>query len=507
MQSDQRNIGQKMVDKFNNWIRQSGMGNYLPDADEAAEIVVNLALPYTASQMGDTRGSLSWRQAKADNPLPFFADGAMYLGGYGVGAGIGALAKKLAPYAPLAKGVIQHPAQVAKGTSHLAGIGMPRNQAFIASAANPSRATAVKGLTADELIDIPGPIQAAYLRATMLHRSRNARLADPDHLMHPRDVRIDSGRATGDGTYLANNAKTSEALFAGYGINKYKPKLSVFDQIKRAQESKGYMTDDVAREMGIDFVGGTYSIRKGGTTTYGPNASTRWDDEIVQDLRRQGYEGWRDNSATVDWNIGVPGQTRLKKYKAPVTLESMTDFVGKKGEEFSAAVQRPISVVGDSLQEAFQKDEVLPPWFLDAFAKWAKNRGIVTHNYAGPRVIGKGGKAQDNPWSNLSYGEGTREFVPSDSLTKMFSGLSLPYKKVQGAKLGAQSKYDDAMEEYVRAESRRMAELNQPSQLDPSIPRLPPISLPGMPPPPGYVPATPPAKPGLMDLLKALANQ
>ncbi len=110
MQSDQRNTGQKLVDGFNNWLRQSGMGNFLPDADEAAQTALELTMPFGAGQMtSDTRGSLSSRQAKADNPLPSSQMGAMYLGGYGVGAGIGAVAKKLAPYAPLAKGVIQHP--------------------------------------------------------------------------------------------------------------------------------------------------------------------------------------------------------------------------------------------------------------------------------------------------------------------------------------------------------------------------------------------------------------
>ena len=503
MQSDQRNTGQKLVDGFNNWLRQSGMGNFLPDADEAAQTALELTMPFGAGQMtSDTRGSLSSRQAKADNPLPFFADGAMYLGGYGVGAGIGAVAKKLAPYAPLAKGVIQHPAQVAKGTSHLAGIGMPRNKAFIASAANPSGATAVKGLTADELIDIPGPIQAAYLRANMVHRSRNARLADPDTLLHPRDVPIDSGRATGDGTYLANNAQISKDRFSGFGDNRYSANLPVTEQIKRAQESKGYMTNDVAREMGIDFVGGTSSIRKGGSQTTGPNAHTRWDDEIVQDLRKQGYEGWRDDSATVDWNIGVPGQTGLEKRKA-VTLETINDFLMRKTEVASDAIQRPISVVGDSLQEAFRKDEVLPPWFLDAFTKWTERRGSVLKPYRGPAILNKG--RTNGGWGDAIFAGDGRPYRPNEKLTELFYNLSLPYKKVQGARMGMQSKYDDALKNYNNAERERIADA---LHIGSKLPRPPVMKWRETPtPPPGYVPGPAPSTPGLIDLLKALANQ
>ena len=481
------------------------MGNFLPDADEAAQTALELTMPFGAGQMtSDTRGSLSSRQAKADNPLPFFADGAMYLGGYGVGAGIAAVAKKLAPYAPLAKGVIQHPAQVAKGTSHLAGIGMPRNKAFIASAANPSGATAVKGLTADELIDIPGPIQAAYLRANMVHRSRNARLADPDTLLHPRDVPIDSGRATGDGTYLANNAQISKDKFRGFGDNTYSANLPVTEQIKRAQESKGYMTNDVAREMGIDFVGGTSSIRKGGSQTTGPNAHTRWDDEIVQDLRKQGYEGWRDDSATVDWNIGVPGQTGLEKRKA-VTLETINDFLMRKTEVASDAIQRPISVVGDSLQEAFRKDEVLPPWFLDAFTKWTERRGSVLKPYRGPAILNKG--RTNGGWGDAIFAGDGRPYRPNEKLTELFYNLSLPYKKVQGARMGMQSKYDDALKNYNNAERERIADANYPEGS--KLPRPPVMSMYGVEPmpPPGYVPGAAPSEPGLIDFLKALKNQ
>jgi len=135
-------------------------------------------------------------------------------------------------------------------------------------------------------------------------------------------------------------------------------------------------------------VGGTSSIRKGGSQTTGPNANTRWNDEIVQDLRKQGFEGWRDDKATVEWEIGVPGSTRLEKYKAPVTLETINDFLMRKTEVASDAIQRPIKCCGGTVSKKLsEKMKCYPPWFLDAFTKWTERRGSVLKPYRGPRHL------------------------------------------------------------------------------------------------------------------------
>jgi len=96
---DTRNTGQKFVDSFNNWFRQTGLNNYLPNSEEASNLALSYAAPFTAGQIGDTRGSLSARQSKQQTPLPFAADAALYAAGGAAVPLIGAGAKAIAkPY-------------------------------------------------------------------------------------------------------------------------------------------------------------------------------------------------------------------------------------------------------------------------------------------------------------------------------------------------------------------------------------------------------------------------
>ena len=103
---DTRNAGHKLVDGFNNWFRQTGLGNYLPDSEEASKTALSLVAPFTAEQMGNTRGSLSARQSKQQNPLPFAADLALYAAGGAaaplIGAGARAVAKPYNAYRAMA---------------------------------------------------------------------------------------------------------------------------------------------------------------------------------------------------------------------------------------------------------------------------------------------------------------------------------------------------------------------------------------------------------------------
>jgi hypothetical protein len=183
---------------------------------------------------------------------------------------------------------------VVRGANALRGTGMKGLPAYATAAGNPQAAASALGKSAEEVISEGGPMQGALLRYLGRHRSSNPSLGRG--LMHPEDVPIEAGRIFGPSTYFAQTPGISDSSFSNFGKNIYRIGMKPSGWADTAK-SKGYIDGVELLDKGLPA----------------PNASTKWSDPLIQNLRDEGYLGFKHGLAFTDWDMGaVPGMG-LKK--------------------------------------------------------------------------------------------------------------------------------------------------------------------------------------------------
>ena len=127
---------------------------------------------------------------------------------------------------------------------------------------------------------------------TLRLRHRSTQPLLEDFVTHPSAVPVASGRAFGPGTYFAKDPKTSRKLFASFGNNVYRPKMTIKGMVEQAK-SKGYL------KLGEDDLP--------------PLGNMDWNDPYIQDAMKQGYIGIKHNDAYTNWLTGTSKDFSLKK--------------------------------------------------------------------------------------------------------------------------------------------------------------------------------------------------
>jgi hypothetical protein len=195
--------------------------------------------------------------------------------------------------APIDK-AIKAAVPVVRGANALRKTGMKGLPAYATAAGNPQAAASALGKSVEEVISEGGPMQGALLRYLGRHRSSNPSLGRG--LMHPEDVPIEAGRVFGPSTYFAQTPEISDSSFSGFGKNIYRVGMKPSGWADTAK-SKGYIDRAELLDKGLPA----------------PDASTKWSDPLIQNLRDEGYLGFKHGLAFTDWDIGAVPGIGLKK--------------------------------------------------------------------------------------------------------------------------------------------------------------------------------------------------
>tara|TARA_R110000822_G_scaffold309880_1_gene440528 strand:- start:43 stop:1488 length:1446 start_codon:yes stop_codon:yes gene_type:complete len=193
-----------------------------------------------------------------------------------------------------ARGAAQTAVPVVRGANALRGTGMKGLPAYATAAGNPQAAASVLGKSAEEVISEGGPMQGALLRYLGRHRSEDPSLGK--NLLSPRDVPVSNARDYGPGTYFGQTPEISDGYFQTFGDNVYKFGMKPSGWADTAK-SKGYIDQSQLTSLDMNF----------------PNAKTQWSDDLIQNLRAEGYLGFKHGGAFTDWNLGEAAGMRLKR--------------------------------------------------------------------------------------------------------------------------------------------------------------------------------------------------
>lgn len=264
----------------------------------------------------------------------------------------------LVPGLGAAKGV-SAAVPVVRGANALRGTGMKGLPAYATAAGNPQAAASALGKSAEEVISEGGPMQGALLRYLGRHRSSNPSLGRG--LMHPEDVPIEAGRNFGPSTYFAQTPEISDSSFSGFGKNIYRVGMKPSGWADTAK-SKGYIDGAELLDKGLPA----------------PDASTKWSDPLIQNLRDEGYLGFKHGLAFTDWDMGaVPGMG-LKKINTMgldnpgiFGARNLFDSVGEGLKEGKESVL-------DALASPFLR-ESLSDSAPSAIKKFADSRGYTRY--------------------------------------------------------------------------------------------------------------------------------
>lgn len=137
---------------------------------------------------------------------------------------------------------------------------------------------------------LPGGPAALLANRIARHRSTE-NISD---VMHPRDVPVSSGRLYGPGTYFAQTPEDSQRLFSGFGENVYKMNQGLGGALK-TMTGKGYLDISDPKAQAV--------------------LNSQWDDQVIQDLIKEGFIGLRHGNALTNWLVGTPGGPTLKMAK------------------------------------------------------------------------------------------------------------------------------------------------------------------------------------------------
>ena len=154
----------------------------------------------------------------------------------------------------------------------------------------------------------PSGIEALAVTRSAITRSENA---IPD-LIHPKNVPMVNGRVFGPGVYAGTTKFASDKYFSEFGRNKYKFVMSP-SMIKRILSSKGYANDEIIgnelSKIGFNPANVSYGINQPWMKDL---QNTSWESQIIQNLLKQGYIGYKHNDAITNWILGVEHGLGLK---------------------------------------------------------------------------------------------------------------------------------------------------------------------------------------------------
>jgi hypothetical protein len=218
---------------------------------------------------------------------------------------------------------------IKRGADALGEIGVRGPSAFVMSAADPAGAQAARNLprSVDGAgiggLNIPvedsSGINAAILRYLGRHRSKNPLLNLG--VQHPRDVPIDSGRAAAGGTYFGTSREASDAGFSNFGNEVYRIQEPLWNVWNTVRNSPGYITTGALQRR----MPARIDLNDAEALSIGP--STAWDNPLMQQLRDEGYLGYRyADDAFTDWTVGAKPFVGLSKESGSST-GGVSDFL------------------------------------------------------------------------------------------------------------------------------------------------------------------------------------
>jgi hypothetical protein len=172
---------------------------------------------------------------------------------------------------------------------------------------------------------LPGGIQGALYTELGRHRSKYETL----NMMHPKDVPVETGRAYGPGTYMAQTREVSDAIFSGFGANVYKQDTSILGWMKILL-SKGYISENLMKQKMADFQlhfdeqknfatgNSAFNFRRDDSLT-----NMSYEHPFIQGLLKEGYIGYKHGDALANWIIGTSKSFGLKPVADQVTKENL----------------------------------------------------------------------------------------------------------------------------------------------------------------------------------------
>ena len=227
---------------------------------------------------------------------------------------------------------------IKRGVDALGEIGVRGPSAFAMSAADPAGAQAARNLPRFESslmqmqnrgfvhpiggLNIPiedsSGMNAAILRYLGRHRSREPLLGLG--VQHPADVPINTGRAAAGGTYFGASRETSDAGFSGFGNEVYRIQEPLWNVWNTVRNSPGYITPGaLQRRMPANV-----DLNAAEALSLGP--ATAWDDPLMQQLRDEGYLGYRyADDAFTDWTVGARPFVGLSKESGSSTVGALAN--------------------------------------------------------------------------------------------------------------------------------------------------------------------------------------
>jgi TP901 family phage tail tape measure protein len=249
---------------------------------------------------------------------------------------------------------------------------------------------------------LPPGMQALIDDMAMVHRSMDPYLVTK----HPGQVAIYNGNAQGPGTYFYRTRK--ESLLKGweYGGYQYQQRHNPLSALKTAT-SKGYLDFQEATFKMNAFVSGK-----------------RYDDQVIQDLIKQGYIGMKDPGTGVMTNfmVGTKGGPTLKKVgPEPGKLERFFSMFNP-GSKFAAGGMVPkYFAAGGMVPKYFAAGGMVPKYFGDGgmAKKYAKGGDVVPSMLTpGEFVMNKNATAAYGPLLNSINSGSLSSLVGSGQLNK-----------------------------------------------------------------------------------------
>ena len=172
-------------------------------------------------------------------------------------------------------------------------------------------------------------IASILLNRTARHRTTD--IIDLKNLKHPKDVEVRTGRNYGPGLYLAQSEEMSRDSFHTLGQNVYKIKSGIFSNLK----TKGYISEkDMGKKM-AKFYGEEHPEIEALSSVKGNQwrqfstklTGMKWEDDFIQQLIKEGYQGFKHGDAITNWLAGVPGSKfKIDTAIKPSILDKLISF-------------------------------------------------------------------------------------------------------------------------------------------------------------------------------------